>query len=191
MLAFGAGGFVWGVVARLWMRVISGDPEFSWSGTLFIIGLFTVVGGAQGLALAVRRRRWPRWAQTIVRIPTTGVAVLLGAAAGIVMLPALVTGSLGLGRTDWPRAVRVALGAVAAVNTVAVFAVVADGIGWGRAVVGWALMVVVYAVIIAALALNLRPLDDGWRTSRRALSGFAAGAVAFIVVLVALASRGV
>jgi hypothetical protein len=28
---FLVGGLVWGVVARLWMRLITTDPEFTWS----------------------------------------------------------------------------------------------------------------------------------------------------------------
>ena len=66
--AFGVGGAVWGVVARAWMRLITEEPEFTWSGTLFIVGLFAVVATVQGCALAVRRRRWPRWAQAPVRV---------------------------------------------------------------------------------------------------------------------------
>ena len=32
-----AGGLAWGVIPRLWMRFISTNPEFTWSGTLFIV----------------------------------------------------------------------------------------------------------------------------------------------------------
>ena len=35
---------------------ISEDPEFSWSGTLFIIGGFAVFGLAQSLVAVARRR---------------------------------------------------------------------------------------------------------------------------------------
>ena len=45
-----------GVAARGWMRVIAEDPEFSWSGSIAIVAVFTVAGTLQGLALAVRRR---------------------------------------------------------------------------------------------------------------------------------------
>ena len=31
-------GFAWGVVARVWMRLITTAPEFSWVGTRGIIG---------------------------------------------------------------------------------------------------------------------------------------------------------
>lgn len=182
--AFVAGGFVWGVVARAWMRVVAGDPEFSWGGTLFIVGLFTVVGAAQGVALAVRRARWPRWAQTIVRVPVAFVGLFLGFGAGTVMLPALVTGPLALGRTDWPRGARWALAGVAALNAAGVFVLLHDGISWWRAAVGWLLMLPLYGVVIAVLSLDLRPLDDGWRMGRATkvvsvVVAVAVGAVAF------------
>ena len=44
-MAIGAfGGALLGVMARLWMRFISEDPEFTWNGTLFIIGGFATFG---------------------------------------------------------------------------------------------------------------------------------------------------
>jgi hypothetical protein len=163
---FVVGGALWGVAARAWMRVVAGDPDFTWSGTLFIVGLFTVVGGAQGIALAVRRARWPRWAQTIVRVPAAFVALFLGFGAGVVMLPALMAGSLALGRTDWPRRGRLALGGVVAVNLAAMLVLLHTDLGWWRTAVGWSLMLPLYAGIIGAVSLNLRPLDDGWHLGR-------------------------
>ena len=46
---------LWGVVARTWMRFITADPEFSWSGTLTIVGVVAfvvvvVMSGAVGFA---------------------------------------------------------------------------------------------------------------------------------------------
>ena len=32
------GGFALGVIARAWMRLITEDPEFTWKGTIFIVG---------------------------------------------------------------------------------------------------------------------------------------------------------
>ena len=36
------GGLALGVISRLWMRWISTDPEFSWSGTIFIVIAFMI-----------------------------------------------------------------------------------------------------------------------------------------------------
>jgi hypothetical protein len=160
---FLVGGFVWGIVARLWMRLITADPEFTWSGTLFILVAFTIAGTAQGVALAVRRRGSARGVQTIVRTVALVLALPLGAGAGIVMLPTLVTGSVAVGRTDWRWGWRVAVGTIAVVNTVAMIPLLHADLPWARTLVGWATMLVVYAVMIGAIALTVRPLDDGWR----------------------------
>ena len=167
--AFLIGGALLGAAARLWMRLITSDPAFSWSGTLLIVGIFTIAGTAQGIALAVRRRGWPRWAQTIVRALALFAALLLGGGAGIVMLPALVAGSLALGRHDWPRALRAVLGAVAVLNALALLPALLAELTVARAAIGWVVMVVLYTVIVGAISLTLRPLDDGWRLRRRVL----------------------
>jgi hypothetical protein len=155
---FLAGGIVWGVVARLWMRLITTDPEFTWSGTLFIVGAFAVAATAQGVALAVRRRQWPRWAQGIVRSLALVLALPLGAGAGIAMLPTLVTGPIALGRTNWRWGWRVAFATVAVVNVVALLVLFAGELPWVRAVTGWLMMIVVYGVIVGVLALTVRPV---------------------------------
>jgi hypothetical protein len=103
-----AGGFflglTWGVVIRVWMRFISTDPEFSWSGTGYIVGAATVVGTLLGVA-ALRRLRGGRgWWRL------NGLAVLaLGAAAGAVMIPSVLLAGLAIGRRTWRRWLRLVL----------------------------------------------------------------------------------
>jgi len=41
-------GAAWGVAARVWMRLITTTPEFTWSGTLSIVGATTVAGLGMG-----------------------------------------------------------------------------------------------------------------------------------------------
>ena len=41
-------GAAWGVAARAWMRLVSTSPEFSWSGTLMIVGLSAIFGLSSG-----------------------------------------------------------------------------------------------------------------------------------------------
>lgn len=85
-------GVVWGIAARAWMRLISPDPEFSWTGTLFILGIATVVGTLLGLAAVGRAGRHPRLARGL-----GAVAVLpLGIGAGVVMLPPILAGAFAL-----------------------------------------------------------------------------------------------
>ena len=57
-----------GVNACEWMRIISGDPEFSCEGTLFILGIFTVSGFAQGTVIGVRHITSRQWIVTLVRV---------------------------------------------------------------------------------------------------------------------------
>ena len=74
-------GFTWGAVLRGWMRFITTNPEFSWSGTLMIVGVSAIAGAVLGLA---RHRRlsggvgW--WRYSIL-------ALLLLGGAGSVMWP--------------------------------------------------------------------------------------------------------
>ena len=104
-LGLGAG---WGVLARVWMRMISTEPEFSWTGTLLIVGFAALAGLGLGLlhgARAGQRSRWWRLA-VLVALPI----VTLG--PGAVFTPALWLGGFALAGRG-PRVVRVALGLAA------------------------------------------------------------------------------
>lgn len=84
-------GAAWGGVARAWMRYVSTDPEFSWSGTLAIVGMTTLAGTALGGVEALRRggaRSWRR----LLAVP----ALLMFAGPGLIMLPTAVFGALAL-----------------------------------------------------------------------------------------------
>jgi hypothetical protein len=84
-------GAAWGVAARGWMRLVSTEPEFSWAGTLAIVGLGAVFGLLVALSWRARhakgRRRWLR----LVAVP----GLLLFAGQGLPFAPAfLVAGPL-------------------------------------------------------------------------------------------------
>ncbi len=86
-------GVSWGVVARVWMRLISTSPDFSWAGTLGILIAFGIVGLALGVVYAARRREasgWWRLLYLLVPVPFAG--------AGLPLLPAVVVGGWALGR---------------------------------------------------------------------------------------------
>ncbi|MET0915030.1 MAG: hypothetical protein ABWY81_02390 [Jiangellaceae bacterium] len=93
-LLLGAGrgavlGLAWGLSARIWMRAITDVPEFSWTGTLMILGLAAWLGLGSGLLAAARRGgRKPWWA--LLGAP----GLLLFAGPGMVMLPAALFGGL-------------------------------------------------------------------------------------------------
>lgn len=141
----GAGfGLVWGVTMRAWMRYISTDPEFSWGGTLFIVGATTVVGALLGFA---RHRRqvggvgW--WRLTFVSL------ILLGS-GGAVMWPSVILGAVAIGhpRPRWMRWV-LGLGAVGAQVPVLQGAVVEN---WRFTTLDMVIAVVWYAPMLAAEA---------------------------------------
>lgn len=88
-------GAAWGVLARVFMRLLATDPAFSWSGTLSIVGLAAVAGGLVGLvraALASGRSGWWRLA--------AAPGLVLFAGPGVVLLPGTVGMAMVLrGRT--------------------------------------------------------------------------------------------
>lgn len=64
LIGFGL-GVAWGAAARVWMRLVSTSPEFSWAGTAIILGFSGLLGLLVGLSWRARhatgRRRWFRW----------------------------------------------------------------------------------------------------------------------------------
>jgi hypothetical protein len=77
------GGLGWGVVARLFMRLLTDEPHFSWEGTLGILGIATVAGACVGLVHAARVSGRSGWWRLAV-LP----ALLLFAGPGSLLLPA-------------------------------------------------------------------------------------------------------
>jgi hypothetical protein len=96
-LRYAAAGFAlgagWGVLARVWMRLISRSPEFSWAGTLSIVITAAVIGLALGLVQAARRRGASPWWRLLGL-----VAALIFLSPGIVLFPAALVGGWGLRR---------------------------------------------------------------------------------------------
>ena len=88
-------GAVWGVAARAWMRMVSTSPEFSWSGTVMIIGLSAIFGLLTGLSWRARHATgWRRWLRLLF-VP----GLVLFAGQGVPLAPGfLVAGPLLLRR---------------------------------------------------------------------------------------------
>lgn len=118
--AAGAGvllGAAWGVLARVWMRMISTRPEFSWTGTLLIIGFAALGGLGLGLVHGARvagRRRWWRLG-VVLALPISSLA------QGIVFAPAFWLGGWALAGRG-PRVLRWAAVAVGAAPAVLLWA---------------------------------------------------------------------
>jgi hypothetical protein len=92
-------GIGWGVLARVFMRLLTTTPEFSWAGTMMILGLSTVLW--VGIALVDRgrvtaRSRWWRLAPVpgLVLFFSPGMLLLPGA-VGVALWRALRSRLLG------------------------------------------------------------------------------------------------
>jgi hypothetical protein len=132
-------GLIWGVVIRLWMRYISTNPEFTLAGTGYIVGSATLVGTLLGVAVYRRSLARGNWWRL------NGLAVLLlGMAAGGIMMPTVLVGGLAIGRRRWPTWLRAALLVLAFGAQVVFFAGASGDFPRGRFATGMA----AYAVML-------------------------------------------
>ncbi len=181
---FGAGALVgaaWGAQFRVFMRFVSTDPEFSWSGTLAIVVIFALFGAVQGLVLAGRRlglrRRW----LTPLRVLGTVVTLFTLSGAGAIMAPTTLGGSFARHRSDWPRAARRLLAVIAAINVVAVSVGGAREMGGVlKPVVAGVWLTAIYLGIVAATAPTFAPQVTGWRLPKPMRIALIMAAVAFV-----------
>jgi hypothetical protein len=161
------GGFSLGIAARAWMRFISDDPEFSWSGTVFIVLGFTIFGLAQsiGRLTSTSRRRW---------VPTVGRAIgIVGllplfVAAGGIMMPTVVAGGFAAARPEMTRRLRYVCLAIAAVPVLMVAnIIVTSRLGWSlHSLIGIAMVVVLYGVVVVIARPTFAARLDGRRVHR-------------------------
>jgi hypothetical protein len=152
-------GALLGVVARLWMRWISTEPQFSWDGTIFIVGAFAVFGLTQAVALSTRLHRRPRWVGVLARTLGTIGMLPLFTGAGSIMMPTVVLGGFAVWRRALPLAVRGVMGAVALLPVAFVVLGIRDDFGitvWSVGRIG--LFVVIYAALIVATGATFAPI---------------------------------
>jgi hypothetical protein len=176
------GGLVWGIHARVWMRFISADPQFTWSGTLFIVFGFGIAGLAQSAAYLGRRAGLRRSRLTALRVATFGALLPLGAAAGGPVFPTIVIAPLALTHTEWSTRTRLIVGGIAAIPVVAIAGILLDDLSVGRAAAGFVWFLGVYAGIVWAARFTMAPQRDGWKASRR-VRGLAVAALAVAGIL--------
>lgn len=186
VVASAVAGTALGAVARMWMRLLSDDPEFSWNGTIAIVVVFTVAGIGHALAARTRqaRRRW----STVGRLGGAVLTLGLFVAGGSLMFPTVVAGSMAAWRSDWPRWARAVPGVLAlSVPVLLAVETLRTSLTPGR-VAGVALFVATYAVVVWALRPVAAPVADGWRLPRwlRIVAVVAGLLVAKAVVLLTL-----
>lgn len=93
----GAGlGLAWGIAARLWMRLISTNLEFTIAGTAGILAIATLFGTFAGLAFAARRRGWRRWGHFVPRSLAVAFFLPFGSAAGAPLMLTVLLATLAV-----------------------------------------------------------------------------------------------
>lgn len=118
---FAGGGVVWGIAARGWMRLLSTDPEFTWSGTIVIVMIATLAWTGGGIAAASRNSG--ARIRVVGRVFGSVLCLVLGLGQGLLLLPTALLGGLSLARSRWSRSRRVLLGAIAALPVVALMTI--------------------------------------------------------------------
>ncbi len=173
------------------MRLVASDPAFTWSGTLFVVGLFAAFGATQGLAAAGRIVHLRRPALTILRAVGTAGMLLTMMGAGMLLAPTVLGGGLAAHRTSWPRWLRAACATIAVLTAAAVAVGLGAELGFGlRALAGTMAMVVGYGVLVAMTGATLRPQPDGWAPARRPSVVAATATLAVGATLLGLAVVG-
>jgi hypothetical protein len=110
-------GLIWGVAARIWMRLISTQPEFSIPGTTAILLITTLFGTFVGLAFAARQHGWRRWGHYGARSLVVTFFLPFGIAGGMPLMLTVLLVTLAVTHTAivglWVLALLVILLAVA------------------------------------------------------------------------------
>jgi hypothetical protein len=153
-------GLSLGVVARLWMRWISTDPEFSWSGTIFIVGAFTIFFTTHSIVAALRRENLSPVKRRIVRAGGIIFSLPIFMAAGGIMFPTVALASFALWTRILQRRSKVILFILSAIIPLRISMDIVRDFGWSIATVGRILLFVnIYVAVIFATRPTLRPFE--------------------------------
>lgn len=158
-----AAGLVWGLVARGFMRLLATAPEFTWAGTLAIVGTASVVGGLVALVRLARQSGRTRWWR-LLGLPF----VLLFAAAGSLLLPGVAGVVMLLDRRRWLRLPGAGLVGLT------LWAVVVQDLGGALTVRQW-LGVLVMLGCLAVQGWAARELVRRWRPEAATVAPGVAG----------------
>jgi hypothetical protein len=157
-VAGGAGlGLLWGLAARIWMRLLSTHPEFTISGTAMILVLATQLGLFTGLAYAARRRGWRRWRLYVPRTLAVLSVVVLGVGQGAPMVLLALLAALAVTQRRWWRPVRALLGLLALAGLVAISSLVAGMKPGLLAPLNVALFLALMYPLVLGLRVGLEP----------------------------------
>lgn len=153
-------GFVLGVVARAWMRWISTDPEFSWSGSIFIVIAFMIFMVNQSLVRLLRQRFKGRRSVLLIRIIGVIFSLPIFSAAGGIMFPAVALASVGTWNTALGKRTRGVLLLLALIIPVIISKDIVSDFGWTLATIG---RILLFVSIYAAITLATKPTISPFR----------------------------
>ncbi len=158
ILAAVFGGLALGIIARLWMRWISTDPEFSWGGTLGIVISFSIFATTQATIYVLRRRVITRRLTSVIRGVGTFFTLPLFTAAGAVMFPTVILASIAIWRKKIDKKVRIALLIISFVIPIIQIKEIGSDFGWNFITLGRSLLfILIYSVVILLLGPTLTP----------------------------------
>ncbi len=143
------------------MRWISTDPEFSWGGTIFIVGAFTIFITAQSLVMILRRRASSRLRSGILR--TLGVVFTLPLfnAGGVIMFPTVALASVALWTGIPQRRGKIILLALSLIIPAKISLDIVGDFGLTIVTLGRILLfLLIYSLVIFATRPTLSPNED-------------------------------
>lgn len=149
-------GLVTGCVARGFMALLTEDPEFTWTGTSFILGVFAVTGLAFAGAYDLKVRHRSRWWK-LLALP----AAVIGFGPGAIMVPPIVGMAVVASRNRWAR-ICGALVLLAYLAFLPTLVGSSDEPFTSRTIAGFAVML----GVCAAVAAGLRAAVTGWAPKR-------------------------
>lgn len=180
-------GLILGIVARIWMRWISTDPEFSWSGSIFIVGTFTIFFTNQSLVLLLRRRTLGKKRTTLVRTAGIIFSLPIFSAAGGIMFPTVALASVGIWNRQLGLLTRRVLIWLSLIIPIKISFDILSDFGWTFATFGRILLFVfIYSVVIFATRPTMTPFSEVGAPTNRLSKRTKIGLTLGILVIVAL-----
>jgi len=162
ILAAVFGGLLLGIVARLWMRWISTDPEFTWGGTIGIVIAFTVFTTTQTAIFVLRKRVRSSRFGSVIRGVGIFFTLPLFTAAGAIMFPTVALTSIALWQKQMDRKVRIALYAIGSIIPILQIKGFITNFGWTIATLGRVLLfIAIYVIVVILIKPTVSPFKFG------------------------------
>lgn len=146
--------------ARVWMRFISTDGEFSWAGSFIVVGAFAFAVVGQAAVFLARRSELRAIWFVGLRVLSLIMLLPLGVGAGAFALPLVLLVPLAAVRTGWPSWLRGLLGVLALVVVGFIATQLVGDLGVGRGLIGTLWFLLIYAGLACAVCFSLASRHD-------------------------------